>query len=46
MAIADERCRLRLAITRPPGPVRKYDVSDEKLAELLVAGMTDANRAS
>ena len=45
-AIADERDRLRLAVGRQPGPVRKFDVTDAKLAELRVTRMTDSNRGS
>jgi len=35
-AMADERDRLRLRLGREPTPVRKFAVSDEKLAELRV----------
>jgi len=45
-AMADERDRLRIRTGRQPGPVRKFAVSDEKLAELRVAQMKDLSRGS
>lgn len=46
MAMADERDRSRLRAGRKPGPVRKFAVADEKLAELRVTRLTDSNRGS
>lgn len=44
--MADERHRLRLRAGPEPGPVRKFAVADDKLAELRVTQLTDNNRGS
>lgn len=45
-AMADERDRLLLRTGPAPGPLRKFAVADDKLAELRVTQLTDSNRGS